>query len=128
MPALSMMRFLLAVFAVAALIMPAEALTVRFSWVDIPACATVSPAFELGEVPAGTKKLRFGMTDLNVPAFHHGGSAIPYDGDAVKRGAVRFIGPCPPRGERHNYRWTVEALDAADKVLGLGSAEAMFPP
>jgi len=123
-----MLRVLLALFAMAALTAPAEALTVRFSWVGIPACATISPAFELGQVPAGTKKLQFGMTDLNVPAFPHGGSAIPYDGDAVKRGAIRFIGPCPPRGERHNYRWTVEALDGADKVLGRGSAEAMFPP
>ena len=106
----------------------ANAFTVRFSWVGIPACASISPAFDLGGVPAGTKRLRFTMTDLNVPTFHHGGSTIAYDGDAVSRGRIRYIGPCPPRGEHHNYRWVVQALDAAGKVLDQGSAEAMFPP
>ena len=106
----------------------ADALSLRFSWVGIPACASISPAFELGGVPAGTKRLSFMMTDLNVPTFHHGGSTIAYGGDAVSRGAIRYTGPCPPRGERHNYRWTVEALDAAGKVLDKGSATAVFPP
>jgi hypothetical protein len=50
-----------------------HALTVRFSWAGIPACAATSPAFELGDVPSGTKRLRFNMTDLNVPTFRHGG-------------------------------------------------------
>jgi phosphatidylethanolamine-binding protein (PEBP) family uncharacterized protein len=116
----------------AALVWPlaahADTLTVRFSWVGIPACATISPAFELGGVPAGTKRLSFSMTDLNVPSFHHGGSTVPYEGDAVKRGAIRYTGPCPPRGERHNYRWSVTALDSAGKVLGTGSTESIFPP
>jgi phosphatidylethanolamine-binding protein (PEBP) family uncharacterized protein len=103
-------------------------LSLRFSWVGIPACASISPAFELGGVPAGTKRLSFRMTDLNMPTFHHGGSTIAYDGNAVSRGAIGYTGPCPPRGERHNYRWTVQALDAAGKVLDTGSAEAMFPP
>ena len=68
------------------------------------------------------------MTDLNVPTFHHGGSTIAYNGDAVSRGSIHYIGPCPPHGEHHNYRWVVQALDAAGKVLDQGSAEAMFPP
>jgi phosphatidylethanolamine-binding protein (PEBP) family uncharacterized protein len=106
----------------------ANALSVRFSWAGIPSCASISPAFELRGVPAGTKHLSFTMTDLNVLAFHHGGSTIAYDGDAVSRGAIRYTGPCPPRGEHHNYRWIVQALDAAGKVLDRGSAEAMFPP
>jgi hypothetical protein len=55
-------------------------LSLRFSWVGIPACASISPAFELGSVPAGTKRLSFTMTDLNVPTFHHGGSTIAYEG------------------------------------------------
>jgi phosphatidylethanolamine-binding protein (PEBP) family uncharacterized protein len=68
------------------------------------------------------------MTDLNVPTFHHGGSTIGYDRDAVSRGAIRYTGPCPPRGEQHNYRWVVQAIDAAGKVIDTGSAEATFPP
>jgi phosphatidylethanolamine-binding protein (PEBP) family uncharacterized protein len=118
------------VLALAAAAVPksANALSVRFSWAGIPACASISPAFELRGVPADTKHLSFTMTDLNVPAFHHGGSTIAYDGDAVSRGAIRYTGPCPPHGEHHNYRWMVQALDAAGKVLDKGSAEAMFPP
>jgi len=68
------------------------------------------------------------MTDLNVPTFHHGGSTITYNGNAVSQGAISYTGPCPPGGERHNYRWTVQAFDAAGKVLDTGSADAMFPP
>jgi hypothetical protein len=105
-----------------------DALSVHFTWVGIPACASTSPAFELGGVPAGTKSLSFTMTDLNVPTFHHGGSTIAYTGDSVSRGEISYTGPCPPRGEHHNYRWTVQALDAAGKVLDTGSADAMFPP
>jgi phosphatidylethanolamine-binding protein (PEBP) family uncharacterized protein len=120
------------VLALAAAVLPmptrADALSLRFSWVGIPACTSISPAFELGGVSTGTKRLSFMMTDLKVPTFHHGGSTIAYDGDAVRRGAIRYTGPCPPRGERHNYRWTVQALGAAGKVLDSGSAEAVFPP
>ena len=106
----------------------AEAFTVRFSWAGIPACEEISPAFELAGVPPGTKQLGFNMVDLNVPTFHHGGSTIAYAGDAVKRGAIRYTGPCPPGGQRHRYQWTVKALDAAGKVLGTASATETFPP
>jgi len=100
---------------------------VRFSWAGIPACASISPPFELRVVPIDTKQLRFTMTDLNVPTFNHGGSTIAYNGSTVGRGAIRYTGPCPPRGERHNYRWAVEALDTAGQVLAKGSATAVFP-
>jgi phosphatidylethanolamine-binding protein (PEBP) family uncharacterized protein len=46
----------------------------------------------------------------------------------VKRGAIRYIGPCPPGGEHHHYRWTIEALDGAGKPLGTAAATATFPP
>jgi len=118
------------VLALAAAIVPttANAMSVRFSWAGIPACTSISPAFDLQGVPTGTKHLTFTMTDLNVPTFHHGGSTIAYNGDAVSRGSIRYTGPCPPHDERHNYRWVVQALDVAGKVLAKGSAEAMFPP
>jgi len=106
----------------------AEAFTVSFSWAGIPACESISPAFELSGVPPGTKKLSFKMTDLDVPTFPHGGSIVAYAGDAVKRGAIRYTGPCPPSGQRHRYRWTVQALDGAGKVLGSASATETFPP
>jgi phosphatidylethanolamine-binding protein (PEBP) family uncharacterized protein len=73
-------------------------MAIMFSWVGIPACASISPAFEVGSVPAGTRRLSFTMTDLNMPTFHHGGSTIAYDENAVSRGAIRYTGLCPPRG------------------------------
>jgi phosphatidylethanolamine-binding protein (PEBP) family uncharacterized protein len=68
------------------------------------------------------------MMDLYAVTFDHGGSTITYEGEHVPKGAVRYTGPCPPRGERHKYRWTVYAFDSNDKVVGSASAEAMFPP
>jgi len=102
-------------------------LSLHFSWAAIPACSSISPAFELGGVPAETTRLNFTMTDLNMPTFHHGGSTVAYSGNLVSRGAVSYTGPCPPPGERHNYRWTVQALDASGNVLGTGTAIEMFP-
>lgn len=103
-------------------------LALHFSWTNIPACSAISPAFELGGVPAETKSLKFTMTDLNMPTFHHGGSTVAFTGNVVSRGAINYTGPCPPQGQRHNYRWTVQALDASGKVLGTGTAVQIFPP
>jgi len=103
-------------------------LSLHFSWVGIPACSSISPAFELGGVPADTVRLSFMMTDLNMPTFHHGGSTVAYTGNLVSRGAINYTGPCPPQGERHNYRWTVQALDADGKILAKGTAVEIFPP
>jgi phosphatidylethanolamine-binding protein (PEBP) family uncharacterized protein len=103
-------------------------LALHFSWAGIPACSSISPAFELGGVPAETVNLSFTMTDLNMPTFHHGGSTVAYSGNVVSRGAITYTGPCPPQGERHDYRWTVQALDASGKILGKGTAVKLFPP
>jgi phosphatidylethanolamine-binding protein (PEBP) family uncharacterized protein len=122
--------YLLAVvgLGLAAMTCRAEAFTASFSWAGIPACERISPAFALGGVPGGTKRLRFEMHDLDVPTFHHGGSTVAYAGETVKQGAIRYIGPCPPDGEHHRYRWTIEALDAGGKVLGTTTATKTFPP
>jgi|SRR5215831_19482727 len=105
-----------------------QSFSLRFSWAGIPACASVSPVFELVNVPLGTKSLNFTMTDLDVPSFNHGGSAIPYHGNLVSQGAIKYAGPCPPRNERHRYRWTVQALDHAGKELGKTTTDSLFPP
>lgn len=107
----------------------AKAFSAAFSWAGIPACQTVSPAFTFRDVPPGTKQLRFVMHDQQAPAFHHGGSTVPYSGsNAIPRGAIRYIGPCPPQGQRHQYRWTIDALDRAGKILGNTTVVAPFPP
>ena len=104
-----------------------KAFTASFSWAGIPACAKTSPEFHLFHVPAATKQLRFAMTDLNVPSFHHGGSVVAYDGDTIRKGAIHYIGPCPPGGQRHRYLWTVQALDGTGTVLATTMTIAVFP-
>jgi phosphatidylethanolamine-binding protein (PEBP) family uncharacterized protein len=116
------------VIGIVAIPVRAEAFTLKFSWAGIPACQAASPAFELSDVPPGTKRLRFNMTDLDVPSFKHGGSTIAYETNAVKRGAITYVGPCPPDGQHHQYRWTVDALDPLGKVLGTATASGTFPP
>jgi hypothetical protein len=122
---------LAAAAVLAVLVLPggAEAFEASYSWAGIPACDKVSPAFKLSAVPDGTKRLRMYMTDLDAPMFHHGGSVLPFYGDdAVKKGAVSYVGPCPPAGQRHRYTWTIEALDEDGNVLGRANETQTFPP
>jgi phosphatidylethanolamine-binding protein (PEBP) family uncharacterized protein len=130
---MSLPRRLLLLVSIAAATMglqtSAEAFSALFSWAGIPSCQSVSPAFTLHEVPPGTKQLKFIMHDAQVPSFRHGGSTVPYSGnDAVPKGAIHYIGPCPPKGDRHLYRWDIEALDRSGKILGQTTAGAPFPP
>jgi len=52
----------------------ALAFSASFAW------CSGSPSFALTDVPQDTAKLRFTMTDLNVPSFHHGGGTIDIAG------------------------------------------------
>jgi phosphatidylethanolamine-binding protein (PEBP) family uncharacterized protein len=103
----------------------ALAFSISFAW-----CADGSPNFQLGDVPKGTVNLRFAMTDLDKPDFHHGGGTVGYRGqpevpcDAFATG---FVGPSPPPGEVHTYEFTIEALDLNGKVLGATTARRKFP-
>ena len=130
-----MTKFPLALFAASlgvALLATGEraaAFDASFSWAGIPACDKISPAFKLSSVPEGTKRLRMFMTDLDAPMFHHGGSVLGYyHDDDVKKGAIDYIGPCPPSGQHHRYTWTIEALDADGEVIGRANATQTFPP
>jgi phosphatidylethanolamine-binding protein (PEBP) family uncharacterized protein len=89
-----------------------------------------SPRFALQDVPAGTARLLFAMTDLNKPSFHHGGGAVEYRGQAeVPCGAFAkgFIGPSPPPGEVHTYEFTVKALGANGAALATATVRRKFP-
>lgn len=103
-------------------------LTVDSSWAGTAACGTKPPAFKIGGIPAGTKKLRFAMKDLDKPGFDHGGGTVDYAGSGeVAAGAFFYTGPCPPGGS-HRYQWTVQALDGAGRVIASGQAMKPFPP
>lgn len=102
----------------------ALAFSASFTW------CTGSPRFQLTDVPAGTAKLDFHMTDLNKPSFHHGGGAVDFRGQAeVPCGAFarRFVGPSPPPGEVHTYQFTIKALGANGAPLATTIARRKFP-
>ncbi len=106
----------------------ALAFSASFSWCQ--GSPRGSPEFQLKDVPAGTVNLKFAMTDLNKPSFHHGGGTVGYRGqlnvpcDAFSSG---FVGPSPPPGQVHTYEFTIQALDASGKVLGATTARRTFP-
>ena len=88
----------------------------------------ISPQFTLSDVPPGTQFLDFEMVDLDAPTFQHGGSIVNYATPVVPMGAVRYIGPCPPIGQRHRYVWSVDATNAEGRLLGSATAAGTFPP
>jgi len=79
---------------------------------------------------AGTTKLKFAMTDLNVPSFPHGGGTIAYSGQTpVARGAFSagFTGPSPPPGQVHTYQFSIKALGSNGAVLATTTTRRKFP-
>ena len=105
----------------------ASSFSARFSWKGIPACSSVSPAFSISGAPSGTTALAFVLHDRDAPDFQHGGSAVAYTGKGVvSRGAITYVGPCPPSGATHRYVWTIEALDGLGKTLASTNATGSF--
>jgi phosphatidylethanolamine-binding protein (PEBP) family uncharacterized protein len=102
--------------------------TVDFTWQGTASCFDPkSPPFSLGGVPAGTKRLRFAMKDLDAPSYPHGGGIVAFTGQAeVSRGAFSYQGPCPPSGQ-HTYQWTVDAQDQAGRTLATATIAKKFP-
>lgn len=103
-----------------------------FDWGNIPLCTTgrpnivPNPRFELTDVPPGTEAVVFRMTDLDVPAYDHGGGRVAVMSDGViEPGAFSYKSPCPPRGS-HTYEWVAEAVKAG-VVLATARAERDYP-
>jgi hypothetical protein len=106
----------------------AFAFSMSVDWTGTAQCFdTQSPVIRLADVPKGTAKLRFRMTDLDAPNFPHGGGTVAYSGEtSLPKGAFSYKGPCPPAP--HRYHWTAEALDPAGKVVSRAQATLRFPP
>ncbi len=107
----------------------APTFSVDFTWQGTASCFDPkSPPFALSGVPAGTKRLRFAMKDLDAPSFPHGGGTVAFSGQSdVGRGAFSYRGPCPPSGQ-HTYQWTIEAQDEAGRTLASATIARKFPP
>ena len=107
---------------------PASAFSAKFSWQGIPPCSSTSPAFVVSGAPPGTAALAFTMRDRDAPDFQHGGSTVPYAGSGrVSRGAITYVGPCPPSGAPHRYVWTIDALGRDGVKLGSTTTDGRFP-
>lgn len=103
-----------------------------FDWGDIPLCTTgrpnivPNPRFVLTDVPPGTDRVLFHMTDLDVPAYPHGGGEVAIAADGViAPGAFTYKSPCPPRGA-HTYEWVAEAR-SGDRVMATARAQRRYP-
>lgn len=101
-------------------------MSVSFNW-----CQGASPSFKIGQIPTGTKSLRFKLVDRDVPTWNHGGGEVPITGPNanVPCGAISggYNGPNPPAGQTHTYEWTVTALDASGSALAMGTASKKYP-
>ena len=107
----------LTVFGLFSLSTNAEEFHFTFDWGNIPLCTSGSPnsvdnpTFTLKNVPAGTKFIKFSLTDRDVPSYNHGGGTVEYTGqETVGPGAFRYQSPCPPDGS-HQYEWEARAKD-----------------
>jgi phosphatidylethanolamine-binding protein (PEBP) family uncharacterized protein len=89
-----------------------------------------TPEFQLSNVPKGTTKLSFVMTDLWVPSYQHGGGEFAYKNQkTVPCGALKgfYYPPSPPSPQIHDYQWSIKALDANGSSLGEAKTVRKFP-
>lgn len=103
-----------------------------FKWGNLKSCTSgkpnkvANPPFILKGVPAGTTKIVFKLTDLDVPNYNHGGGTVKMTRDGqLAPGAFRYKSPCPPNGA-HTYQWTATAK-AGSKTLAKAAARRKYP-
>ena len=119
---------ILLAFAVAPHAADAAGFAASFRWCSKTPQSTTSPAFTLSGVPNGTAALALTMTD-HQSNYQHGGGTVRYHGGNIPCGAIGsgWVGPFPPGGETHTYEFSIEARDAAGKVLAKAHATRKFP-
>jgi Raf kinase inhibitor-like YbhB/YbcL family protein len=109
---------------------------------------SISPPLDWGEGPAGTASFALILEDpdAQVKNFTHWvifnlppdtqslPEAIPTDATLASGalqgknggGSTRYIGPCPPKGSPHHYRFTLYALDKSlDLVAGASKDQVL---
>ncbi len=93
----------------------AAAFSFTFEWGNLKLCTSgrpnkvANPVFNLSDVPADTKYIRFKLKDKDAPGYNHGGGVVAYSGqNTVASGAFKYKSPCPPNG-MHTYVWTATA-------------------
>lgn len=103
-----------------ALTLDAIPLSVHIALAQKHTCQHLSPPIRVNNVPGGTTRLEVSVTDLNIMYDHGGGTvALPPDGQVAEGALDNYLGPCPGRMD-HTYRFRVNALDAAGRIIGIG--------
>lgn len=98
-------------------------MTLDFTWIGTVLCAprASSPEFQVGNMPAGTARLRFALTGPSGREL--GGAEVqPPARGPVPKGAVAYRSPCVGG----SYTWTVEAMDANGRLLASTSLARPF--
>ena len=104
-------------------------LAVDFEWQPTDRCSNQSPEIRVANIPPTTQTLLVKLKDRDVPAWNHGGGTVTFAGsNVIPAGALQsgYNGPCPPSGT-HRYEFTVEAIDAAGTIVGMGKKMRPFP-
>lgn len=106
-------------------------LIVDFSWKNTKRCSDVSPEIKVTGFPESTKSFKVSLKDLDTISpdpFYHGGGTVANDGSGViAAGSLKYYkGPCPQFGI-HRYVFTVKAVDAGGRTIGIGKKMNKFP-
>lgn len=98
------------------------ALSIDYTWKDVPACSTVSPRIVVRNVPAGTARFRVELVDKDSAFARHGGGEVAAEpGGVIPPGALKaYRGPCPSQ-VAIMYEFRVWALDAGGTTLARGA-------
>jgi len=101
-------------------------LVVNFEWSKENLCQNgISPELKIQGIPIETTKLKWNLTDLQAPAYNHGGGTLVYLGtNTIPKGTlIGYNGPCPPMNSPHVYKFSIKALDAEGKVIAFGTGK-----
>jgi phosphatidylethanolamine-binding protein (PEBP) family uncharacterized protein len=107
----------------------APELGVEFTWVGVAPCTNVSPRIVVRDVPAGTKRFRVELVDVDSAFGRHGVSEVDAaPGGVIPAGALKsYRGPCPSQ-QSIVYEMRVQAVDEAGRVLARGAERSTYTP
>lgn len=102
-------------------------LAVNFTWKNMKHCGWGNPEMRIDGIPETTKFLIINMYD-HAYSYDHGTVKIPYTGNShFPMGRFKEIqGPCPS-WTPGRYEITVQAVDADETIIAVGSQERPFP-
>jgi phosphatidylethanolamine-binding protein (PEBP) family uncharacterized protein len=106
-----------------------RALGVDFTWTGVPPCSNVSPKITVYNAPAGTRRFRVELVDIDSAFARHGGGEVEArPGGVIPAGELKsYRGPCPSQ-QPIRYEMRVAALDASGQVLARGVEQQTYTP